>query len=252
MLAPLQYPPQMPARTPSLAQTRVAQQRLTEQWVAQQKLLEDHHDYDFASCQEILEQQLHEIGRLEAVDGMRRLFASECHFRQQAVEFLRKEDERRRQAEREAEKTRRLREEIRRLEERLDARRVSEQRILHDEEKKRRKTDERLAKAWHDYEASWTSWQRTAPEMLTFRCIPWPLAFHPDSPASITHDAVALFILSPAHSHGKTRKDRVRDALRIWHPDRFGKWLKKVSEEERAAVSEGVGVVVRCLNEIAR
>lgn len=45
-------------------------------------------------------------------------------------------------------------------------------------------------------------------------------------------------------------KDRVRSALRRWHPDRFGRILAKVRDEDKARVEEGVGLVVRCLNDL--
>jgi hypothetical protein len=72
-----------------------------------------------------------------------------------------------------------------------------------------------------------------------------------DDPEQLIPVQIAHFILHPQHSPGKSRKDRLKEALLRWHPDRFEtKWLKKVVEEDREAVKDGVGRVVRALNEL--
>jgi hypothetical protein len=63
-------------------------------------------------------------------------------------------------------------------------------------------------------------------------------------------EAICEFLLSPAHSPEVVPKDRIRAALRRWHPDKFARVLGQVVENDKDAVAEGVGIVVRCLNEM--
>ncbi|TCD71640.1 hypothetical protein EIP91_007387 [Steccherinum ochraceum] len=115
-------------------------------------------------------------------------------------------------------------------------------------ERERREHDRQRAKAMHDdaekegwrrYEEGWTALSPSAEPsdvLLTFKSIPWPMFAHPSSAEDITASRVAMFFLSPNHSEGQTRKERIKNALRRWHPDRFGRVLLKVAEDERKAV----------------
>jgi hypothetical protein len=85
---------------------------------------------------------------------------------------------------------------------------------------------------------------------LRFKSIPWPTTVPPRSVADITPAAIAKFIFSPAHSGGMGRKERIKCALRRWHPDRFGRVLGRVDEKDKEAVERGVGIVARCLNDL--
>jgi len=128
---------------------------------------------------------------------------------------------------------------------------------------------------WLSYEDRWHQLQTNpsgAPIHLRFSSIPWPMANQPSSPEEISVSQIKEFLLSPrairAHtkvaekenrreSDGgwdiKSRKALMRAAILRWHPDKFlGKFLGWVAEDERAAVKEGVGKVIRCLNEIMR
>ncbi|CDO77624.1 hypothetical protein BN946_scf184946.g17 [Trametes cinnabarina] len=98
------------------------------------------------------------------------------------------------------------------------------------------------------YEARWTELLSTL-ESLGFRDIPWPMFSQPRTLDEITSARVTRFVLSPLHP-GETRRDKVRNALRRWHPDRFGRVLARVDEGEKETVEEGVGIVVRCLNDL--
>ena len=95
-------------------------------------------------------------------------------------------------------------------------------------------------------------WTAIASEsgQLKFKSVPWPTTVPPRNVAEITPATVARFIFSPAHSQGMSRKERIRSALRRWHPDRFGRVLNRVVEKDKAAVERGVGIVVRCLNDL--
>ena len=106
-----------------------------------------------------------------------------------------------------------------------------------------------IVRAWTKYESDWTSLKdRTT---LRFRIIPWPLLKSISSPDEITANAVGALVLSPHHSPDKKARDRLKEQLLRWHPDRFeGKWLPKVAEEDKEEVKKGVGQVARALNEL--
>ncbi|KAI0930661.1 hypothetical protein AcV5_007319 [Taiwanofungus camphoratus] len=119
-------------------------------------------------------------------------------------------------------------------------------------EKVRVHRDDANREAWRAYEAQWAeiTSATSSGEQLTFRTIPWPMFSPPRTIEDITPARIVMFLLSPLHSEGQARKDRVRCALRRWHPDRFGRILDKVNEHDREAVERGSGIVVRCLNNL--
>lgn len=115
-------------------------------------------------------------------------------------------------------------------------------------EEMKRLDAQRMRGAWAIYERRWAALLLGGGEPLTFWNIPWPVLHPPRSVRDITPEAVATFILSGLHSEGIPRRERVRDALRRWHPDRFGRLIPRITPDDWAVVEYGVGVVVRCLN----
>jgi len=108
-----------------------------------------------------------------------------------------------------------------------------------------------MTHAWQNYSASWNTLNSNPPTSPTlhFRSIPWPVQHPPTSLEQLTADAISEFVLSPLHSHGKNRKQRIREALLVFHPDRFDKWIRLVrNERDRQLVHEAAGSVVRILN----
>ncbi|KAH9994920.1 hypothetical protein BJV74DRAFT_770149, partial [Russula compacta] len=88
---------------------------------------------------------------------------------------------------------------------------------------------------------------------LTFERIPWPVAEVPldrSLDVLLRPDAIRQFLLSPTHSPDLSPRDRIRAALRRWHPDKFARVLSQVMESDRDIVAEGMGIVVRCLNDM--
>ncbi|KAH9036900.1 hypothetical protein EDB84DRAFT_1268908, partial [Lactarius hengduanensis] len=131
----------------------------------------------------------------------------------------------------------------------------------------RRRRARDIASAWRTYEARWALLSQRQPELgllsaLTFERIPWPVvAADTDDCGATTsrrrrldvllrHEAIREFVLSSAYSPDVSAKDRIRAALRRWHPDKFARVLSQVMESDRDAVAEGMGVVVRCLNDM--
>ena len=103
--------------------------------------------------------------------------------------------------------------------------------------------------AWQEYETKWSALlSDDADGPLSFNMIPWPLVIPPKSTEDIRPPRIAMFLFSSQHSHGQSKKERIRAALRRWHPDRFSRILARVSEEEKTQVEEGAGMVARCLN----
>jgi hypothetical protein len=142
-----------------------------------------------------------------------------------------------------------------------------EQRRALREERRRQEERTRRAReitnAWRTYEARWGLLSQRQPELgllsaLTFERIPWPVVDVPLDRATTTTtldgmlrpEAICEFLLSSAHSPDVSPKDRIRAALRRWHPDKFSRVLSQVMESERGLVEEGMGIVVRCLNDM--
>jgi hypothetical protein len=100
-------------------------------------------------------------------------------------------------------------------------------------------------------------WSRIAEyTSLHWSDFPWPvLSFAgPKNPGDLTLVAVSAYILSAFDlRRDKARsKERLREHIRKWHPDRFeGRFLKKVPEgREREKVRLGAGMVARFLNDL--
>ncbi|KAF9254423.1 hypothetical protein L218DRAFT_886321 [Marasmius fiardii PR-910] len=97
-------------------------------------------------------------------------------------------------------------------------------------------------------------WTRIATQdELRWDSFPWPMLQKPSTPEDITLTTVSAYILSPHYpdKDKKPEKDRIKEHIRRWHPDRFEtKLLPKVVLSEREQVKEGAGFVVRNLNEL--
>ncbi|KAJ8482792.1 hypothetical protein ONZ45_g14824 [Pleurotus djamor] len=178
-------------------------------------------------------------------------------------EYEEKQKEKARKKERK-EKEKAAKEESARLEKELDierSRRRQEKESLH------------LQAAKELYESKWAALLRReggGDEELGFEDIPWPLlAAYPkakkqkrrdagESPAfnlqdDFTADAVAKFVLasSDASDSEKGRKEKLRDTMLRFHPDKFeGRIMARVREVDKLRVREAVGQVARLLNDL--
>ncbi|KZO91637.1 hypothetical protein CALVIDRAFT_339512 [Calocera viscosa TUFC12733] len=144
------------------------------------------------------------------------------------------------------------------------ARRREEERLrLHAEAERRRRQQEAeermLANAWEEYEARWAELALLSPSSpgapgtvgMNFCDLPWPCHPPPSSPGELTPIRVQRFILSPSHSPALGPKERVRQSLLRWHPDKFeGRWMRRCREGERERVRQGVLAVVNALGEV--
>lgn len=95
-------------------------------------------------------------------------------------------------------------------------------------------------------------WQRIPTlDMLSWSSFAWPMLKRPNTPEDLTTTAISAYVLNPNYPTDKSDKDRIKEHIRRWHPDRFEtKLLPKVRSDERETVQEGAGYVVRSLNEL--
>ncbi|KAG9050187.1 hypothetical protein FS837_007085 [Tulasnella sp. UAMH 9824] len=113
--------------------------------------------------------------------------------------------------------------------------------------------------AWETYEDRWKAMhegQFPQPgHTLSLSDIPWPVVGSIRSVNELDSGRFEGFLLydgAAAIVPAKVLKQRVRDAMLRFHPDRFeGRWIHHVLESDRAAVKEGVGRVIRFLNEVS-
>ena len=98
-------------------------------------------------------------------------------------------------------------------------------------------------------------WITTLPH-LQWSDFPWPvLSFSgPTKKEDLTLEAVADYVFAPLRLHHDRMmsKERLKEIIRRWHPDRFEvKYLTRVADlHEREMVREGAGMVVRFLNDL--
>ncbi|KAI1791341.1 hypothetical protein LXA43DRAFT_889482 [Ganoderma leucocontextum] len=107
---------------------------------------------------------------------------------------------------------------------------------------------EREREAGRRYQARWGE-LLSSEGTLGFRDVPWPMFSQPKSLEGLSPAKVTMFVLSPLHP-GETRREKIRNALRRWHPDRFGRLAGRIDEAEKEAIEEGAGIVARCLNDL--
>ncbi|CAE6388440.1 unnamed protein product [Rhizoctonia solani] len=156
----------------------------------------------------------------------------------------------------EVEAQERAEEERKRKKEREKARRQETRRMEREDNERRSrrkqaKEQQSVVEGWIAYEAQWAHMRPSETTSLGFIDLPWPC--HPPprlplDPDALSKQTISTFLLSPLHSIGKPRKQRLREALLLYHPDRFvAKWMGRVRKEDAQAVQEAVGRVVRVL-----
>ncbi|RPD58142.1 hypothetical protein L226DRAFT_554139 [Lentinus tigrinus ALCF2SS1-7] len=174
------------------------------------------------------------------------------------------EEQMRRQAESKARQERQnaLREETRRME-----------RAAEEERRKRKRARERIreVEARELYDTRWKALLAPAAAsatsgevLLRFEDVPWPvmasaISLRDDTARvrieDLTVEAISLFLIPPSE-HGtpsadpsKERKEKLRETMLRFHPDKFeGRIMKRVREKDRERVKEAVGIVARTVN----
>ncbi|KAJ7496909.1 hypothetical protein FB451DRAFT_1119953 [Mycena latifolia] len=152
---------------------------------------------------------------------------------------------------------------------------------IAEDERRRKKLEKEIRRSDYAREEYHRRWQgllasgdsESEQSRLSFSDIPWPIASahrqkpdkkgdskagppHTVSLDDLTVDAIAAFLVPSATSGPSThaddkkhRKDKLRETILRFHPDKFeGRLLKRVRESDQPRVTEAVGVVVRALN----
>ncbi|KAI0937840.1 hypothetical protein AcW1_003891 [Taiwanofungus camphoratus] len=151
------------------------------------------------------------------------------------------------------------------------------QKAAEDDRSRRRKGRERRreAEARKHYDMMWKDILGASDgreQDLRFTDIPWPVMLpdieagskwhkggHAMSIEDLTLQAISAFLLpadcddveSGAEAAKKERKEKLRETMLRFHPDKFeGRVLKRVRESDRESVKEAVGIVVRAIGEL--
>ncbi|GJJ11544.1 hypothetical protein Clacol_005778 [Clathrus columnatus] len=135
-----------------------------------------------------------------------------------------------------------------------------------------------LLHAWEEYDKAWDRLLLSVRPMkkfvfrkisFTFNEIPWPVLkqFRPAIPLTskcqkhnniatllslhdLTADNIALFLLHPLRDPNKSRKERLRNAILHYHPDKFSRFLHRVVEPDQDRVWQGIDIIIRALNQL--
>ena len=141
---------------------------------------------------------------------------------------------------------------------------------MAEEERKWKETEHRLRRfeeARGEYNLRWAELLASLSEIgdgeLAFHDIPWPVVAayrrrrseggkQQFGLADLTAEAVSSFLLPELRSEVEnTKKDRLRDAIRRFHPDKFeGRFINRVKGEDKEIILEGIGQVSRVLNSL--
>lgn len=192
------------------------------------------------------------------------------HRKKHAAEF---EEQERKKAEKaaRAEREKAIRDETRRME-------------REEERRRRQRRHERETKKWEEARARYeTVWQDLLvgklDRELSFEDIPWPVLVKDIGPSldkkgksratnvvqvdieDLTLEDISAFLLPdgrPAESTTsdkdvakKERRDKLRETMLRFHPDKFeGRIMRSVREADKERVREGVGKVARAINDL--
>ncbi|KAI0056241.1 hypothetical protein BV25DRAFT_1832470 [Artomyces pyxidatus] len=158
----------------------------------------------------------------------------------------------REKAQKERERQEREKEELERArkeKERLQRERQEQERQekVRSENARRQREAQAMADAFAKYEAEWNAMHG---RQLTFGTIPWPVQVPSmvRNVSDLTERGIKEFLLSEHHSKNVSAKQRIREALLRWHPDRLVTTLAMVVERDRVNVEKGANIVTGILN----
>ncbi|KAF8908610.1 hypothetical protein CPB84DRAFT_1843500 [Gymnopilus junonius] len=113
---------------------------------------------------------------------------------------------------------------------------------------------EDVQRAFEHHDRLWT--RLPTIDELTWNDFPWPMLKAPSNPDDISSALISAYFQSPLwpdKEKSKTPKDRIKEHVRRWHPDRFEtKVLPRVVDSEKEKVKSGAGNVARYLNDLLR
>ena len=152
----------------------------------------------------------------------------------------------------EAEWARRAEERARQQQEQFER---EQERLKSERQAKNTKVPSRdeLIRLYENHENKWRQLRDSDNGDLGWNSFAWPVFKRPSEPEDMTTSAISAYVLSERapDTNGKSHRDRIKDHLKRWHPDKFEtRILPRVVEEEREKVKAGAGIVVRGLNEM--
>ncbi|KAF8157088.1 hypothetical protein B0H34DRAFT_859663 [Crassisporium funariophilum] len=113
---------------------------------------------------------------------------------------------------------------------------------------------EDLQRIFEQHEKLWK--QLPSRKELTWADFAWPIPKVPLHPEDITSPLISAYIHSPFYpdkDKARSPKDRIKDLMKRWHPDRFEtNLLHKVIPAEKEKVQQGAGDVARYLSDLLR
>jgi len=131
-----------------------------------------------------------------------------------------------------------------------------------DEEAKLTDEERAYLRAWEEFEKNW---ERLALSIrpvksfifrkisFSFSEVPWPILRGNDVALGLndlTGPAITAFLLHPLKEPTKSRKEKLREAMLRYHPDKFGRFMHRVVPEDRQRVLDGVGIITKCLTDL--
>ncbi|KAK0192400.1 hypothetical protein F5146DRAFT_501235 [Armillaria mellea] len=111
---------------------------------------------------------------------------------------------------------------------------------------------EEVVRLFQSHETQWQKLTKGEIENVIWDAFPWPMVKKPKDVADINAGAIQAYVLNPhfPNNNGKGDKDKIKEQIRRWHPDRFERLMPRVAEGDRDRVREGAGEVVRGLNDL--
>ena len=113
---------------------------------------------------------------------------------------------------------------------------------------------EELQRVFDHHERLWT--RLNTLNELSWNDFPWPTFKPPSNPDDMSLPQISAYMQSPLYpdkDKTRTTKDRIKENIKRWHPDRFEtKLLPKVVGDEREKVKHGAGNVARYLSDLLR
>lgn len=104
---------------------------------------------------------------------------------------------------------------------------------------------------WEAYERKWHVLLATDGP-VSFKDIPWPILTCPSSVGELTITAISDFLLEPLKVRvpKETERERIRNSLLRWHPDKLLSVLSRVVASDTEMVRDGVNVVSMVLKDM--
>ncbi|EGO03329.1 hypothetical protein SERLA73DRAFT_101406 [Serpula lacrymans var. lacrymans S7.3] len=108
--------------------------------------------------------------------------------------------------------------------------------------------EKRVMEKWEAYERRWRL-LLTSNDPLGFSDIPWPLHTPPSAAKGLAITPISEFVFESlsVRANVVTRRERIRNSLLRWHPDKLAGVVSRVKCDDMEGVVEGINAVAHCL-----